>query len=612
MVLPDTTLPDDDDSWKQSPKSKPGTGKAFRDGVVTTTEPLAAEVGALVLAGGGNAIDAAAAVMFMLNVVEPQSSGLGGGGFMMVHLAETNETRVINCRETAPQSAFPNMFQSQPDFALRSSSGYAVGVPGALLCASTGLDAWGTISLSEALQPANAAATNGVVVSPRLAADILLPRLDNELGPPDNPVKPAYDVARAVFRPNGVPLEAGDLLVQPDLAHTFDLIAEAGPDAFYQCGHEAGIAQAIVATQQITRVANPAGVGGMDCEDIGSYEVDDLAPISRSYRGYEVVTMPPPSSGGVALLQILAMLERFPIGDALADFGFGQLSTANVMLEAMRLAFADRAVWVGDRDCAGCPNLPITGLLSNAYLTGRADLIEVGQRQLGVTAGDPRPFDLNFADPSVMSTTLPLLLDEDGDTTHFVIIDKWGNIVTFTTSIEATWGTGLMVPNYGFLLNNQLTDFNAVPTANNDPGAFNPGANDAAAGKRPRSSMAPTMLFLDGDPIAAYGSPGGATIINTVLAVTLNLVDHRQSLKQSVIAPRFSLTSPANDAAIQLEPNLPPNVLVGLQALGYQFTATAAIGAIQAIITIPTSHKQYGAADARRIGGVSAADKIKP
>jgi gamma-glutamyltranspeptidase/glutathione hydrolase len=610
QALPDTTLPDDDDSWKQQPNAKkPGSGKAFHDGVAAASEPIVAEAAAAVLANGGNAIDAAVTAMFMLNVAEPQSSGLGGGGFVMLHLAESNETLTLNCRETAPAATTPDIFVSQPDAALRTSSGYSVGVPATLRCAATLLENWGTISLAEALEPAIEAASNGIVVSSRLATDTALPKLSNEMTPADNPVKPAYDVARAVFRPNGAPLSPGVLLVQPALAHTFELIAEFGPDAFYRCDHEAGIAQAIIDTQRVTRLANPDGVGRMTCADLESYQVQVLDPVSRPYEGYEVLSMGPPSSGGIAVLQMLAMLEGYPIGDDDEGFGFGAFSTLNVTLEAMRLAFADRAVWVGDDDCPGCSDVPVTGLLSDEYLATRAALITLGQRRLGIQAGDPRPYDSDVDDASSLADALTTS-EPDGDTTHVAIIDASGNIANFTVSIEATWGTGLMVPNLGFLLNNQLTDFNRVPTFNPNPMAYDPGANDPGPRKQPRSSMAPTLVRLDGEPVAAYGSPGGSAIINAVLGVTLNLIDHRLTLSQSVQAPRISLTSAADVAIGEREAGFDLAVILALQALGYQFNQVPAIAAVQAIITIPESGKQYGAADARRIGGVVAADKL--
>lgn len=570
-TLPDTTLPED-----------LATDAAFRHGVVTAAEPLAALAGAAMLADGGNAIDAAVAVMFMLNVVEPQDSGIGGGGFMLIHLLDSNETRVLNCRERAPKATSADMFASQVDPALRASSGYAVGVPGTVACGAAAIDNWGTMSLAEVLQPAIAAAANGIPASPRLAYDTSLAKLDNETDP-NSPVAADYDVARAVLRPHGAPLVAHQLLVQPDLANTLELIAAGGPDAFYRCDHVAGIAEAIIATQLVTRTANPDGVGRMTCDDLESYEVEVADPISRRYRGYDIVTIPPPSAGGIALLQALAMLETFPIGAEDAEFGFGEFATLNVMIEAMRLAHADRQWWVGDETCDDCFDVPVQELLADAYLAKRAASIELGRPRRGLTAGDP---------------------EADGGTTHASIIDRHGNIVTFMNSIEATWGTGLMVPGYGFLLNNQLTDFNPIPTFDPSPDAFNPGANDPGPDKRPRSSAAPTIIFLDGEPIAAYGSPGGARIISAVLNATLNLIDHRMTLQASVAAPRISVTSALDEATVDVEDGFALPVILGLRAIGYSLTAIPAVGAVQAIVRIPSSGKQYGAADARRIGGV--------
>jgi gamma-glutamyltranspeptidase/glutathione hydrolase len=606
-TLPDTTLPDDDDSWKEQPSSKPGMGMAFRDGVATATEPPVAEAAAKVMADGGNAIDAAVTALFVLNVAEPQSSGVGGGGFVLIRLEKTNETIALNCRETAPAAADPLMFGDPPPaFAVRASSGYAVGVPGMVACAAAMLEKWGTISLAEALQPAIEAATHGIEVSARLAKDTDLTKLkDNEPG------VTAYEVARSVFRPDGLPLQPGAVLVQPDLAKTFQLLAEFGPDAFYRCDHEAGIALAIVEAQKTTRTINdPAGVGRMECEDLAAYEVQEQEPISGTYRGYEIVTVPPPSAGGIAVLQSLAMLEQFPMGDDSKGFGFGDYATLNVTIDAIRLALADRGFWVGDDDCpdvnplyAGCTDVPVTGLLDDDYLAVRGAMIEVGKRLVDIQQGPADDYPLSAANS---------IFDEGNDTTHVSIVDRFGNMVSLTMSIEETWGTGIMVPGLGFLLNNQLTDFNAVPTYN-DP--VNPGANDVAPFKQPRSSMAPTLMFLDGEPIAAYGSPGGLNIISVLVNTTMNLIDHRMTLWESVVAPRFAITSPANATAVQIEDGFDEEVLAQLVLLGYSFVPPTplpvpSLGAVQAVIQIPESGKQYGAADLRRGGGVFAADEF--
>jgi gamma-glutamyltranspeptidase/glutathione hydrolase len=512
-------------------------------GVVTTSEPAAAQVGAGILRQGGNAIDAAAAVQFALNVLEPQSSGVGGGGFMMIHLAKHDDTFVIDCRETAPAAATPDMFVSQPSFSVRSTSGYAVGVPGTLLCATTALENWGTFSLAETLQPAIGMAQDGIRVSSRLEGSILSSRLSNEIG------NPAYDEARKVFLPGGVPLVEGDLLVQPDLAETFRRIADQGPSALYT----GEIAEAIIATQLATRSTNPDGVGRMTLADLATYQVAIREPVEGTYRGYRIVGMPPPSSGGLTSIQILKMLERFPIGDESQGFGFGSTRTLNVMIEAGRLAFADRAVWIGDDDFVDVPSV---GLLSDEYIAMRSALINPDGRQDFVEPDDPRPFDMSGIEEKGMPNLAVQVDDEGRNTTHFSIVDRDGNIVTWTSTIESAWGTGLMVPGFGFMLNNELTDFNRVPAFNPDPNNFNPGANDVAPGKRPRSSMAPTIIFDGKEPLAAFGSPG-------------------------------------SESALQ-----------GLRDLGHTLRDPSVIGSVQAVIIDQRGQQQFGAADKRRIGGV--------
>lgn len=577
------------DAWSKKSKKPPALGvPGVRGGVVTTSEPAAAEVGAEILRKGGNAIDAAAAVQFALNVLEPQSSGIGGGGFMMIHLAKHKTTFVIDCRESAPAAATPDMFVSQPSFSIRSTSGYAVGLPGTLLCVTTALDNWGTFELDDVLNPAIGMAENGIRVSSRLEESILSSRLSNEPG------NLAYEEARGVFRPGGFPLVEGDLLVQPDLAATFQLIADEGPDALYT----GNIAQAIVNTQMATRSENnPDGVGRMTLADLANYEVAIREPVEGTYRGYRIVGMPPPSSGGLTSIQILKMLERFPMGDEDQGYGFGSTSTLNVMIEAGRLAYADRAIWIGDDDFV---EVPTTGLLSDGYAAERSALIDPAGRQDNVVAGDPWAFN---SDDSKGKPKSAELADEEGrNTTHFSIVDRDGNIVTWTSTIESGWGTGLMVRGYGFMLNNELTDFNRTPQLNADPNNFNPGANDVAPGKRPRSSMAPTIIFDGKKPVAAFGSPGGSTIIWSVVNMTLNLIDHEMVVQEAVNAPRIAQTS-ANGST-RREQGFSDVVIQELTDLGQTLNNPTVIGSVQAVVIDQRGHIQFGAADKRRIGGV--------
>jgi len=584
-VPPGVTLPD-----KAQGNPPTWAGKAFRQGVVAVAHPLAAEAGARVLEKGGNAIDAAATIQFALNVVEPQFSGIGGGGFMMIHLAKTGETFIVECREKAPAAATPDMFQGL-GFTEASTSGLSVGVPGTLLGVATALEDYGTISLAEALQPAIKLADEGFAINSFLAANTADPRT-------------AYQPeTKAVFRlPNGNPLPEGYILKQPDLAKTFRLIAENGPDVFYR----GEISQAIVDVQKRSRTTVPArGVGRMTLDDLDQYNVKVRQPIVDDYRGWTVKSMSPPSSGGLTVIQMLKMLERFPLGDESQGYGFGTTKTLHVMIEAMRLAFADRAVWMGDEDFVDVPKV---GLIADPYMEMRSALIDPNSRMAAAYPDDPRPYD-------TASMRMPFKLaaltnqPDVGHTTHFSVVDKWGNVVSYTTTIEAGWGTGIMVPGYGFLLNNELTDFNFTPMLGTDPPgdlAFDPGANDVAPFKRPRSSMTPTMLFKDGKPFAAYGSPGGATIINSVFQITLNLIDHGMSIQEAINAPRISSTTSAPaGSTVSREAGFSDAAIQGLRDLGHSVaSSTTTIGSVQGVIIDLQTGKQYGGADPRREGTV--------
>lgn len=573
-----------------------------RGGVVSTSEPLAAEAGAAILRQGGNAIDAAIAVMFALNVLEPQSAGIGGGGFMMVHRATgPKQTFVIDSRETAPAASTVSMFQGQ-SFGLASTSGLSVGVPGAVRGAELALNNWGTMSLAQVLQPAIELAEGGFRVSSRLEESITSTRLSNEAG------NPAYDEARNVFRPGGVPLVEGNFLVQPALAATLKLIADKGADAFYT----GPLADAIVATQSNYRGANTQLAGRMSLADLAGYEAAVREPVVGDYRGYRIVGMPPPSSGGLTVIQMLKMMERFPLGDESQGYGFGSARTMNVMIEAMRLAFADRAVWMGDADFV---DVPVKGLLSDAYVAQRSALIDPDARQASVEADDPWPFELAGKKSPWRLASMNLADPPGGGTTHFSVVDADGNIVSYTNTIESAWGTGLMVPGYGFLLNNELTDFNFTPQANPDPASYDPGANDVAPFKRPRSSMAPTMIFKNSQqPLVAYGSPGGSTIINTVLNVTLNLIDHERTIQEAIDLPRLSQTSANGNPSFEY--GFPEASVQALRDIGHNPGPTFNLGSVQAVV-IGTGKLQYGAADKRRIGGVVSVSadeiiKLKP
>ncbi|MBS1133956.1 MAG: gamma-glutamyltranspeptidase [Burkholderiaceae bacterium] len=583
----------------------PWAGKAARQGVVAVSHPLAAEAGARALERGGNAIDAAAAIQFVLNVVEPQFSGIGGGGFMMIHLASSGETFAVDSRERAPAAATPDMFApggTPLTFLAASTSGLSVGVPGTLLGVDTALRRWGTQTLAEALAPAIQIAEQGFRINRFLAANIASDGGRTSFQPE----------TAAIFRPGGVPLAEGDLLVQPDLAKTFKLIASQGTDVFYK----GEIAQAIVEAQKRTRTSPvPAdGVGRMALSDLAAYAIALRQPITVDYRGWQVASMSPPSSGGLTVGQMLEILERYPVGSIAQGFGFGATKTMHVMIESMRLAFADRAVWMGDEDFVPVPK---KGLLDPAYVASRAALINLNSRMTTPAAGNPLPFNVarGVATPRVQLAVIPFEDEKGVHTTHFSVVDKHGNVVSYTTTIENTWGTGITVPGYGFLLNNELTDFNFVPALN--PATGNPGANDVAPFKRPRSSMSPSIVFKNGQPFAAYGSPGGSTIINSVLNVTLNLIDHGMTIQGAIDAPRLSVTSALGTVSCEtglpfMQPAFSDATLAALKALGHFSNAatgalacsTTTIGSVQGVIIDLQTGKQYGGADQRREGTV--------
>lgn len=582
----------------------------FAGGVVSASHPLAARAGLEMLRRGGNAVDAAAAVQLMLNVVEPHYSGLGGGVLVLVHVAREGRTYAVDGRETAPAAASARQFSisglaGRSRYVAASTSGVSVGVPGTLAALDLMLRRWGTMGLAEVTGPAADAAERGFIVNRWLAEDIADDAGRTALQPE----------TAAVFRPGGVPLKAGDRLVQPALARTLRLIAREGTRPFY----EGEIARAIVEAQQRSRTPIPSeGRGRMTTADLAGYRAVVREPLRLRYRGWQLAGMPPPSSGGLAVGQLLGLVERFPIGDVAQGYGFGSARTLHVMAEAMRLAFADRAVWMGDADAVPVPQ---AGLLHPQYLRARSALIDPARRMATPAAGDPRPFDPAWRGPrAALPAREPAEPARASHTTHFSVVDAAGNVVAFTGTIEAAWGTGILVPGWGFLLNNELTDFNLDPQA--DAGL--PGANDVAPGKRPRSSMSPTLVLQDGRPVLAYGSPGGPTIINSVFNLTLNLADHGMGVQEAIDAPRLSVTAPDGTWACEgeeafMQPRFAVAAQDTLRALGHPVPGPAGgdgctrrIGSVQAVAIDLRTGRRWGGADRRREGSVVGLDAAAP
>lgn len=615
---------------------KAGPDPAYEGGVVTTTEPIAAEVGRAILAAGGNAVDAAIAVQFALQVVEPQSSGIGGGGVMLIRQKGEGpaKTILIDFRENAPKASTLTMYDTSHSSSIKGSSGYSVGVPGTVKGMKYAHARYGSgkpaMAWDKLLAPAILRADSGFDISARLAADTGSSQLGYETSTNSTNLG-AYAEARKVYRPGGSKLSTGYHLVQKDLADTLRDIAQFGDAAIYDCASP--IAKAIIDTQRATRTSNPNGSGRMNCaDDLAKYEVrvydpdgdkTSAPPVIGAYHGYTIVSSPPPTSG-VFLLQMLDLVEElegrhhFTVGSP--GYKFGEFPTVNLMLEVMRLSFADRARWLGDPKFY---DVPTAGLLAPSYIDTRADFFSPGKRYKSTISGGNPPLSQLLQDTDVTpgSPGKPDKPDKPGknkkldddkggiDTTHFTIIDGEGTTVSVTSTLSNTWGSGLMVKNCGFMLNNQLRNFNDDPVGNSQ----NPGPNDVEPYKRPRTTLSPALVFLDNKLVAAYGSPGDTGILTAVFQVTLNLISHRLSLQSAVEAPRVSVDSGSSSAVVDYEPGFSSTVRSKLSSIGYSLAAVSAIGAVQAIVTYPytssyTDDKQYGAGDHRRIGGVEGVD----
>jgi gamma-glutamyltranspeptidase / glutathione hydrolase len=533
-----------------------------KDGMVATAHPLASEIGAEVLRKGGNAIDASVAIQFALTVVEPMMSGIGGGGFMMVYDGKTKETKIVNSRERAPEGATPDMFLDENGnpipFSVRSTGGTAVGVPGTLKGLETALDMWGTRPLEQLIGPAVKLADKGFPIDSVLADAIA-----------ESQDKLTRSAAGEVFLSDGKPLQEGDILVQDDLAKTFKLIRSKGTDVFYK----GEIAEAVAG------VVRDFG-GSMTPEDLAKYNITVDEPVWGDYQGYEIASMPPPSSGGVFLLQMLKILDDFN----LSQYDVRSTEKYHLLAEAMHLAYADRAAYAGDPEFV---NVPVNGLLHPDYIKERQELINLDSVNQNPTAGDPWEYENSEANYS------PTSQPDDkkyGETTHFSVTDRWGNVVSYTTTIEQVFGTGIMVPGYGFMLNNELTDFDAVPG----------GANEVQPNKRPLSSMTPTIVFDDGEPVLTVGSPGGPTIITSVLQTILHAIEYDMELKKAVEEPRIYTN---NLNSYRYEDGISSETINELNAMGHKFgPSPTTIGNVQSILIDHENGTFKGVADSSRNG----------
>ena len=544
-----------------------GTG-----GAVATVDAEATRVGLEVLRKGGNAVDAAVAAAATLGVTEPYSAGIGGGGFFVFYDAATGEVHTIDGRETAPMAMESDAFVEEGvplPFAEAVTSGLSVGVPGTPATWDRALAEWGTIDLRTALKGATRVARRGFVVDQTFVDQTAA-----------NAARfAAFPASAALFLPGGAPPAVGSKFRNRDLAATYDLLARHGVGALYT----GRLAQEIVDTVQEPPVAPGTTLtvrpGLMELSDLASYVAPLREPTHVRYRGLDVYGMAPPSSGGSTVGEALNILETVDLGS------LDETQALHHYLEASALAFADRNRYVGDSDFV---DVPLDELLSDGFAAERACLIDPATALLKpVAPGQP---DGDYAACDVAGTPGT---EGSGNlsTTHLTTADRWGNVVSYTLTIESTGGNGMVVPGRGFLLNNELTDFNFTDTqGGSDP-------NLPAPGKRPRSSMAPTIVLLDGEPFLALGSPGGSTIITTVLQVLVNRVDLGMDLAEAVAAPR---ATQRNTFAVQAEPGFPRD---GLAALNHFFADNPEIGAATGIELLPDGSFMAVAEPTRRGGG---------
>ncbi|WP_227688905.1 gamma-glutamyltransferase [Psychrobacter immobilis] len=525
-----------------------------KNGMVATQEALASDIGLKILKDGGNAVDAGVAVGFALAVTLPRAGNIGGGGFMMIYDAKQGKTVALDYREKAPSSASRDMYLDEEGNAVSDLSRYhglAVGVPGTVAGLLKALEDHGTMSRGQVMAPAIALAENGIEVTAGLSES--LTALSERL-------QKWPSTKKIFFKPDGSAYQPGERLKQPELAKSLKLIAVQGADGFYK-GETAS---------KLVKAVNEAG-GSMSLQDLANYEAIAREPVKGDYRGYEIASMPPPSSGGIHIVQILNILEGYP----LKDYGQNSAQTIHLMAEAMQLAYADRAEYLGDSDFI---DVPASGLTSEAYADKLRTLINPDKATPASTikANNPLPY-------------------ESDQTTHFSIVDKDGNAIANTYTLNFSYGTGLVAEGTGILLNNEMDDFSAKPGVPNGYGLLGGEANAVEANKRPLSSMSPTLVFKDSKPYIVTGSPGGSRIITTVLQVISNVIDHDMNIAEATHAPRIHDQWLPDE--IRIEKALNVDTIKKLESMGHKVSPQSAMGSTQSIMLTPNG--VYGSSDPR-------------
>lgn len=532
-----------------------------REGMVVTSHFLATQSAQEVLKKGGNAIDAAVTAAFSLAVTQPRSGNIGGGGFMLISSEKNNEVVAVDYREKAPAGATVDMFldkEGNADSQLSRYSHLAAGVPGTVAGLAMALETYGTISLKEAMAPAIKLAEEGFVVTPRFS---------DGLKDKQEMLKKWDSSSKIFYKPDGSFYEPGELFVQKDLAATLKRIAEQGAQEFY-----------VGKTAELL-VAEMAKHGGLiTMEDMKNYAPSMRKPVHGQYRGYDIYSMSPPSSGGVHIVQILNILEGYPI----AEYGHNSARTIHLMAEAMKRAYADRSFYLGDEDFV---KVPLQGLTSKDY----AKKIREG-------------IDMNKATPSSTIAPGKPLPYESNETTHFSIVDKFGNAVSNTYTVNFSYGSGIVVEGAGFLLNNEMDDFSAKPGVPNAYGLIGGEANKVEPNKRMLSSMSPTIVKQHGKNFLVTGSPGGSRIITTTLQVIMNVIDHGLNIQSAVAAPRFHHQWLPDE--LRIEEGISVDTIKILQEQGHEVQQKSAMGAIQSIMV--KDDMMYGGADPRRSTALAA------
>lgn len=527
------------------------------NGMVATEQNLASQIGLEILKNGGNAVDAAVAIGFSLAVSLPNAGNIGGGGFMLVHDAKSNKTVALDFREKAPAAATETMYQDENGEIIPRKSWYthqAIGVPGTVAGLTKALEQWGSLPLAEVMQPAIDLAEQGYEVSPTMAK-LLQVEKDN-LG--------KWPTTKAIFFDGDEPLALGDTLVQKNLSESLKLIAKEGADAFYK----GAIAEEIVRDQE-------AHDGLITKDDLASYEATEREVVRGDYRGYEIVSMPLPSSGGIHIIQILNAMEHLPIKES----GVNSAKTISLMAETMKRAYADRSEYLGDSDFV---DVPIQELTSKEYAKAIADEVLKGEITPAqeIKPGDLAPY-------------------ESDQTTHYSVVDKEGNAVAVTYTLNLNFGSGIVAGETGILMNNEMDDFSAKPGVPNAFGLIGGSANAIEAGKRPLSSMTPTMVLKDSKPWLVTGSPGGARIITTVLQQIVNAIDFGMNPAAATNTPRFHHQWLPDE--LRLEVGFSPDTIQLLENAGYDVSVKPSMGRTQTIQIIDDT--MYGYSDPRNPDG---------